>query len=222
MGILTRIKDASVEDLKKDNPDLYEEIVKGATVEASKGAGSVEELTSQVEELTSQIEKLKGQVDEAQANFEAKVKAIAFASKYGLTDEAKSMLVEGKSVVEVYEHVATKAADGKSESTQSSASSGLAEIEKMSKVFEKTAPPSAGDSNTAEADAGINTFAEARDYIMERDGVSKAEATKRATKEYAQLHKKEFSHSLDVNYGEDEVSLEEARAEAAESSKNEE
>ena len=57
-------------------------------------------------------------------------------------------------------------------------------------AFEETSSNSAGVGNEKDAESEIKSFAEAIDYISERDGISKADASEKAQVEFKNLFNK--------------------------------
>lgn len=214
MGVFARVKSATMEDLKTENPALFEEIF---DIGHDEGAKASTEYQTKIEELTTELTLVKKQLNSVQeenknlkegSDFSSRIKIITFASKFGLVNETCEMLVEGKSNEDIYEFIA--------ESGKTSEEANSGSKEKLLGVFEQTAPPAAGDGKSSEMDCeSVKTYAEARDFIMKRDGCSKADAAKKARIEFAQICDKEFSTGVEAGAG-SEVSQETEEPEANE------
>ena len=167
MPLSKRIKDASIEDIKKENESLYSSILEVGKSSVSNDT-NVEELTN----LKAEVTRLEGLVSNYEKDLDKKIKVLDFATKMSCREDAYNMIKEGKSTEEIYEHVA----ENGTPVTKTNSN--------LLGVFENTAPPAAGEGTDEQDSGDIKTYAQARDYIMQRDNCTKAEAARKARIEY--------------------------------------
>lgn len=148
-----KLSDATVEDIKAENPNAYQSIINLGKEEVKK---ELEEQAKLVEEKQKKALTIR-----------------TFAAQIGQTELAEKLISEDKSVVEAFETLASTA---KVQET------------KLTEAFETTAPVSAG---SAGQDIGSEdepkNMQQAMEFIRKRDDCSKAEAWKKARKEFVQF-----------------------------------
>ena len=167
MPLSKRIKDASIEDIKRENESLYSSIF-----ETGKNSISGEVNAEEITNLKAEVTRLEGLVSNYEKDLDKKIKVLDFATKMSCREEAYSMIKEGKNTEEIYEYVAENGTPvAKSDSN-------------LLGVFESTAPPAAGEGTDEQDSGDIKTYAQARDFIMQRDNCTKAEAARKARIEF--------------------------------------
>jgi ClpP class serine protease len=148
-----KVKDVTVEELKTENPEVYQSIV---------DIGK-EEVKKELEE-TTRVEK---------ENQEKVTKIRNFAAKLNQLELAETLISEGKSVTDAFESLANAA---------------KANETKLETAFEQTAPASAGNAGQdMGAEDEPKNKQQAMEFVRKRDDCSKAEAWKKARREFTSL-----------------------------------
>lgn len=171
--LLKKLKDANMEDVRSENPELFSAI---------KALGSAEAGTK-LQSLQADLDaaQLKAQNAEAELAKMKSAEAIrSFGSKIGQLELANKLVADGVPQHEAYEKLAA-----------SFQSDGKKNEENLRQLFDQTAPPAAGES-AGESEMSFESWEDAVKYVQGRDNCSYAAATRTAITEFKSLHTKTF------------------------------
>lgn len=112
----------------------------------------------------------------------SKDEVLVFAAEKGLTKEAEELFAKGQNAEQVAEEL-NKKVEAAAAETQA----------KNLATFEQSAPLAAGAVSSSELEVDVKTWEDAVKFVQKRDGCTKAQAVRKASVEFAEIHRTTFN-----------------------------